>query len=51
MTDIVDRLNASLEGRYRVEREPRDVGMATVYDAHDPRHERRVALKALTTGP
>jgi serine/threonine-protein kinase len=41
------QLIASLAGRYRVEREIGRGGMATVYLAHDLRHERRVALKVL----
>ena len=36
------RLNAALEGRYRVEREIGEGGMATVYLAEDLRHERKV---------
>ena len=48
MTDIpVDRLNAALEGRYRIEREIGEGGMATVYLADDLKHERKVALKVL----
>jgi serine/threonine-protein kinase len=45
-TDLA-RLTTSLSGRYRVEREVGSGGMATVYLAHDARHERRVALKVL----
>jgi hypothetical protein len=42
-----DGLSAALAGRYRVERELGVGGMATVYLAHDVRHERRVAIKIL----
>ncbi|HSR41989.1 MAG TPA: protein kinase, partial [Longimicrobiales bacterium] len=42
-----ERLNAALGGRYRIERELGQGGMATVYLAEDLRHERHVALKVL----
>ncbi len=45
--DPVTRLNAALEGRYRIERELGEGGMATVYLADDIKHERKVALKVL----
>ena len=45
--DPVTRLNAALEGRYRIEREIGEGGMATVYLADDLKHERKVALKVL----
>ena len=47
MSDPVTRLNAALEGRYRIERELGEGGMATVYLAEDIKHERKVALKVL----
>jgi len=45
--DPLVHLNASLQDRYRVERELGAGGMATVYLARDLRHNRRVALKVL----
>ena len=44
---MIDRLNAALEGRYRIERELGEGGMATVYLADDLKHNRKVALKVL----
>jgi tetratricopeptide (TPR) repeat protein len=43
----IDLLAAALADRYRIERELGRGGMATVYLAHDLRHDRPVALKVL----
>jgi eukaryotic-like serine/threonine-protein kinase len=45
--DLLSRLQSALEGHYIVERELGRGGMATVYLAHDLRHDRPVALKVL----
>jgi eukaryotic-like serine/threonine-protein kinase len=42
-----NHLQASLADRYRIERELGRGGMATVFLAHDLRHDRPVALKVL----
>jgi eukaryotic-like serine/threonine-protein kinase len=47
MTAVPERLAAALADRYRIERELGAGGMATVYLAHDLRHERSVAIKVL----
>ena len=47
MSDMAERLNTALEGRYAIERELGEGGMATVYLADDLKHERKVALKVL----
>ena len=47
MSNMAERLNAALEGRYAIERELGEGGMATVYLADDLKHERKVALKVL----
>ncbi len=43
----LERLRASLADRYRIERELGQGGMATVYIAHDLKHDRKVAIKVL----
>src|SRR5215467_3564607 len=43
----MDSLATALEGRYRIERELGAGGMATVYLAHDLKHDRKVAIKVL----
>src|SRR3954466_12820905 len=43
----LDLLRTALADRYRIERELGQGGMATVYLAHDLRHERKVAIKVL----
>ncbi len=45
--DLISRLNAALEGRYRLEREIGAGGMATVFLAEDAKHRRKVAIKVL----
>src|SRR5947208_14897877 len=45
--DLAERLRLALSDRYRIERELGRGGMATVYLAHDLRHDRPVALKVL----
>jgi len=47
LPDILDRLQASLGDRYRIERELGRGGMATVFLAQDLKHDRPVALKVL----
>jgi hypothetical protein len=47
MTDAASQLRLALGDRYAIERELGHGGMATVYLAHDLRHDRPVALKVL----
>ena len=47
MSNSADRLTVALADRYRIERELGAGGMATVYLAHDIKHDRDVAIKLL----
>jgi serine/threonine-protein kinase len=46
-SDLQAALTPAVESRYRIERELGAGGMATVYLAHDVRHDRKVAMKVL----
>ncbi len=48
MSDLSTLLSASLNTRYRLDRELGQGGMATVFLAHDLKHDRPVALKVLS---
>jgi serine/threonine-protein kinase len=45
--NVATPLTAALADRYRIERELGQGGMATVYLAHDLKHDRKVAVKVL----
>ncbi|HYP59626.1 MAG TPA: protein kinase [Thermomicrobiales bacterium] len=47
MSDLQARLQGALADRYRLDRELGAGGMATVYLAHDLKHDRKVAIKVL----
>ncbi len=47
MSDAEDRLKTALQDRYAIDRELGAGGMATVYLAHDLKHDRKVAIKVM----
>jgi len=47
MPDLLERLTSALGDRYAFEREVGRGGMAVVFLAEDPRHDRQVAIKVL----
>ncbi len=47
MSELTKKLDGAIADRYVIERELGAGGMATVYLAHDVKHERKVALKVL----
>jgi eukaryotic-like serine/threonine-protein kinase len=47
VVDVIPQLQAALAGRYAIERELGGGGWATVYLAHDHKHDRKVAVKVL----
>ncbi len=47
MPEITSRLSTALADRYKIQRHLGEGGMATVYLAHDLKHERKVAVKVL----
>ncbi len=47
MTEITQQLSSALADRYKIESNVGEGGKATVYLAHDLKHDRKVALKVL----
>ena len=47
MTDVFEQLKSALADQYTIERELGAGGMATVYLAHDIKHDRKVAMKVM----
>ena len=47
MSEITEKLRVAIADRYVIEQEVGQGGMATVYLAHDVKHDRKVALKVL----
>ena len=48
MAETIERVTGALSGRYEILRELGSGGMATVFLARDPRHDRLVAIKVLS---
>ena len=51
MTDAISPLRAAVAGHYEIQREIGQGAFATVYLAHDLRHDRSVAFKVLNADP
>ena len=51
MTDSLDAVRAKVRDRYEIGREIGQGAFATVYEAQDLRHDRRVAIKVLNVAP
>lgn len=47
MPDVFEKLKTTLADQYTIERELGAGGMATVYLAHDIKHDRKVAMKVM----
>jgi len=47
VAELLEQLESGLKGSYAIERELGRGGMATVYLAHDVKHDRKVAVKIL----
>jgi serine/threonine-protein kinase len=47
VSELTEKLNVAIADRYVIERKLGQGGMATVYLAHDVKHDRKVALKVL----
>jgi tRNA A-37 threonylcarbamoyl transferase component Bud32 len=47
MSEVTEKLKVAIADRYVIEQEVGQGGMATVYLAHDVKHDRKVALKVL----
>ena len=47
MSEVTEKLRTAIADRYVIEQEVGQGGMATVYLAHDVKHDRKVALKVL----